>query len=118
MFDPSPFRQGKKVSARGVNISQDCAPLSVMSEMVAPDGSVMTLKRPTLGMSVGGHVKSLTLTQLKAWERDVNDTDRADVRDVSRQDAALAAQLRDVRGLRVKVVHGDVGSPVRQQGLN
>jgi hypothetical protein len=32
----------------------EAAPFIVMSERVAPEGSVMTQKRPTLGMSVGG----------------------------------------------------------------
>src|ERR1044071_860083 len=59
MSDPSPFCQGKQLSGKGGSSyyggdSQDCAPLSVMSEMVAPAGSVMTQKRPVLGMSVGG----------------------------------------------------------------
>src|SRR5947209_10264913 len=32
----------------------DVAPVSLISEMVAPVGSLITQKRPTFGMSVGG----------------------------------------------------------------
>src|ERR671921_2030007 len=45
---------GEAFLHRPAGAPYECPPLSVMSESVAPVGSLMTEKRPTFGMSVGG----------------------------------------------------------------
>src|ERR1043165_607186 len=64
-----------------------------------------------------------TSSGLRAGQRDeregrargvVDDAEATDLRDVCRRHADLAAEFPDLPRLRVHVVHGDVGHPVRR----